>query len=36
MSVNMIATLQYDEVMINNDITIAKGMSFVGRFASSP
>jgi len=32
----MIATLQYDNVMMDNDITIAKGMSLVGRLASSP
>jgi len=36
MSVKMIATLQYDNVMMDNDITIAKGMSLVGRLASSP
>jgi len=32
----MIATLQYDNVMMDNDIIIAKGMSLVGRLASSP
>jgi len=36
MSVNTIATLQYENVMMNNDITIAKGMSLIGRLASSP
>lgn len=36
MSVNITATLQYDNVMMNNEITIAIGMSLVGRLASSP
>lgn len=36
MSVNMIAMLQYENVMIDSDMTIAKGMSRVGRLASSP
>lgn len=36
MSVNMTATLQYDNVMIDKDITIANGMSLVGLLASSP
>lgn len=36
MSVNTMATLQYDNVMMNNDMTIASGMSLVGFLASSP
>lgn len=36
MSVNTTAILQYDNVIINNDITIASGMSLVGLLASSP
>jgi len=32
----MTATLQYDNVMMNNEMTIASGMSFVGLLASSP
>lgn len=36
MSVNTTAILQYDNVIINNDITIANGMSLVGLLASSP
>lgn len=36
MRVNTTAMLQYENVIMNNDITMAIGMSLVGFLASSP